>query len=71
MYRGDLNNELLLVQYSDVQYSNGGPVFRSLFEYQTKLCPVFKRHSNTGYFGDWATFNHYQSSPVFRSPLYR
>ena len=53
MYRGDLNtehlnNELLLVQYPYVRFLNGGAVFRSPFEYQTKLCPVFERHSNTG-----------------------
>ena len=46
-----LNNELLLVQYSGVWYSNGGPVFRS-FEFQIKLCPIFKWHSNSGPFGD-------------------
>ena len=69
MYRGDLNtehlnNELLLVQYPYVRFLNGGAVFRSPFEYQTKLCPVFQRHANTGRFGDWATFDHLNTSLV-------
>ena len=77
MYSGDLNNEhlnneFLLVRYSDVWYLNGSSVFRPPFEYRTKFSPVFKWHSNNGPFGDRTTFDfEYQTSPVFRSPLYK
>ena len=36
-YSGDLNNKLLLVRYSDVQYSNGSSKFRPPFQYRSGM----------------------------------
>ena len=59
IYSGDLNNEhlnnqLLLVRYSGVQYSNGSLVFRQPFGY----LPIRQLPSKN------------QTSLVFRTPLY-
>ena len=68
-----MNNELLLVWYSNVQYSdhhlnyspvlNGGlntelPFDNRTSEHQTKLTLALKWHLNSRPFNNWKTFDH-------------